>query len=339
MTRKVAGNKQPLIHEEEEMNYRNWLAVAGVAGLGLVSAMPALAKDGKIKIGMVNLFYGAPYFAGMDVAVHAEAKVYQNVEVISTDAGFDAAKMAANIDDMLSKGVDGLIVSAGPTETLPSSLAAIQAAGIPVVFVDRLWKNTNLTTPWNWVGAQNDVMGSEIGKEVAKHLTGKGEIVIIRGGPADNSIGIARTEAFTAAVSDNQNIKITIAPAFGGWAVDGGYKTMSDMLAKKSNIDAVFCENDSMCLGAQKAAADAGRSAQIVFAASDAGKDTLREMMRPGSNFIATAVNDSDQIGRVGFNHLMGMLAGGKLPNITPLDSRLVLPADAAKRYDPSKVF
>jgi ABC-type sugar transport system substrate-binding protein len=93
-----------------------------------------------------------------------------------------------------------------------------------------------------------------------------------------------------------------------------------------------------MCLGAQKAAQDAGRT-EMVFAASDAGKDVLREMMREGSNYIATAVNDSDQIGRVGFHHAMAMLAGGKLPTITPLYSGLVLPADAAKRYDPNKVF
>jgi ribose transport system substrate-binding protein len=315
------------------------LALAGAVGLGVMTALPAMAQDEKIKIGVANLFYGAPYFAGMDVAVHEEAKVFENVEVISTDAGFDAAKLAADIDDLLAQGVDGLVISAGPTETLPSALAAIQEAGIPVVFVDRLWQNTNLTTPWNWVGAENDVMGRVVGEAMVKHLGGKGEIVVIKGGPADNSIGIARTEAFTQALSGSPEMHITVAPGFGGWAVDGGYKVMADMLAKMDHIDGVFCENDSQCLGAQKAAADAGRSDEMVFAASDAGKDTLKEMMRPGSNYIATAVNDSDQIGRVGFHHLMAMLAGAKLPHITPLYSGLVLPEDAVKRYDPNKVF
>ena len=312
--------------------------LAASCALAITSGL-AQADDKTITIGMVNLFYGAPYFAGMDVAVHQEADAYENIEVISTDAGFDAAKMASDIDDLLAKNVDGLIISAGPTETLPVALAAIEEAGIPVVFVDRLWKNTSLKTPWNWVGAQNDVMGAEIGEHLEKHLGGKGAVLVIKGGPADNSIGIARTEAFTKALSSSPDLKITVAPGFGGWGVDGGYKVMSDMLAKMDTIDGVFCENDSMCLGAQKAASDAGRSEEMVFAASDAGKDTLREMMREGSNFIATAVNDSDQIGRVGFNHLIGMLAGGKLPNLTPLYSGLVLKEEAVKRYDPDKVF
>lgn len=315
------------------------LSIAALVGLGLAAAGPVSAKDGKITIGVASLFYGAPYFAGMDVAVHEEAKVFDNIEVISTDAGGDAAKLASDIDDLLAKGVDGVIVSAGPTETIPSALAAIQQAKVPVVFVDRLWKNTNLTTPWNWVGAQNDVMGQVIGEYMIKYLKGKGQIVIIRGGPADNSIGIARTEAFTKALSSSPDMKISVASGFGGWAVDGGYKVMADMLAKMSHIDGVFCENNSQCLGAQKAAASADRGKEIVFAASDAGKDTLKEMMTPGSNFIATAVDDSDQIGRVGFHHLIAMLAGAKLPHITPLYSGLVLPADAAKRYDPKKVF
>ena len=304
-----------------------------------VCASGAVADDNGITIGVANLFYGAPYFAGMDVAVHREADVFDNVEVISTDAGFDAAKMASDIEDLIAKGVDGLIISAGPTETIPSAMIAIEEAGIPVVFVDRLWQNTNLSTPWNWVGAENDVMGRVIGDHMEEHLSGTGEILVIKGGPADNSIGIARTEAFTEALASSPGMKITVAPGFGGWGVDGGYKVMSDMLAKLETIDGVFCENDSMCLGAQKAAEDAGRSGDMVFAASDAGKDSLREMMRDGSNFIATAVNDSDEIGRVGFHHLMAMLAGAKLPNITPLYSGLVTKEEAFKRYDPDKVF
>lgn len=298
----------------------------------------ALAADKKIKIGMVNFISSAAYFVGMDKAVHEEADVYENIEVFSTDAKFDIAKLASDIEDLITKGVDGLIISAGPTETLPASLMAIQKAGIPTVFVDRLWKNTRLTTPWNWVGAQNTYMGEQLGGFIVKELDGKGFVLIVRGGPADNSIGIDRTEGMIGALKGTQ-ITYEKSQDFGGWGVDGGYKVMADMLARHKKIDAVFCENDSMCLGALKAVADAGRSSEMFFAASDAGKETLREMMREGSRFKATAVNDSDQIGRTGFHHLMGLLAGAKLPNVTPLPSPMILQDEAIKFYDPNKVF
>ncbi|MCJ7617661.1 MAG: hypothetical protein MUO43_14110 [Desulfobacterales bacterium] len=54
-------------------------------------------------------------------------------------------------------------------------------------------------------------------------------------------------------VVEKSNIENVVAPNFGDWSEDGGFTVMEDMLAKYDNIDAVFCENDSMALGAQKA--------------------------------------------------------------------------------------
>jgi ribose transport system substrate-binding protein len=323
------------------MKFRTTLSLllAVPLSIGIADARDKLDVDkDKITIGMVNLLNRSAYFTAMDRAVHRAAASHKNITVISTDAGNDAAKLAADINDLLAKKVDGLIISAGPTETLPASLAAIQAAGIPVVFVDRLWKNTKLTTPWNWVGAQNVVMGEELGTHVREKLGGKGNVLVIRGGPADNSIGLDRTNGFLAKLTGS-SIKVTKAPGFGGWGNDGGYKVMADMLVKMPKIDAVFCENDAMCLGAQKAAEAAGRGREMIFAAPDGSKEVLAQMMRPGSSFSATAINDSAQIGKVGFEHLLELMKGARLPNLSPLPSPLVQQKDAKAFYDPNKVF
>lgn len=297
------------------------------------------AQADNLKIGMVNFFFGADYFKGMDVAVHREAEK-SGVEVISTDAGFDIVTMAAQIDELLEEGVDGLIISAGPTETLFHALKSINRAGVPVVFVDRLWSDTQseLKTHWNWVGAQNTVMGSEIGKYIGEYLKGTGKVAIIRGGPEENSIGLQRTSSFKDAIGKNKGIEIVVANGFGGWAPDGGERIMKEIMKQHSDLAAVFCENDAMCLGARKAAMKAGKNS-IVFGASDAGKETLKAMMEPDSSFIATAVNDSDEIGRVGFENLMKLLKGESLPKLTPLDSNLVTRDQASSLYDPNKVF
>ena len=54
---------------------------------------------------------------------------------------------------------------------------------------------------------------------------------------------------------------------------------MEDMLAKHADLNAVFCENDSMCLGAQKAIADAGKAEQIFITSVDGEKGALKEIM------------------------------------------------------------
>ena len=57
----------------------------------------------------------------MDAAIAAQAKAKGNVKIISTDAGGDAAKLAANVEDLLSRNVDSIIISGGPLESAPAA--------------------------------------------------------------------------------------------------------------------------------------------------------------------------------------------------------------------------
>ncbi|HYN00256.1 MAG TPA: substrate-binding domain-containing protein, partial [Aestuariivirgaceae bacterium] len=171
-----------------------------------------------------------------------------------------------------------------------------------------------------------------------KRLDGKGLLAVLRGGPADNSIGLDRTNGVLSVV-EKSGIKVEKAPDFGGWSVDGGFKLMEDMLTKFPDINAVFCENDSMCQGAQKAINDAGRSDKIFLASVDGEKGTLKEIMSEGTNYGATGHNNSDQIGRAGFHRLMAILAGAEAPQKTVLPSPIITKDNAIKFYNPESVF
>ena len=99
---------------------------------------------------------------------------------------------------------------------------------MPVVLVDRDFKGGDYTS---WIGPDNYAIGVGIGNYIAKRLGGKGTVVVLRGGPADNSIGLARTNGMLSVV-EKTDIKVEKAPDFGGWSVDGGFKLMDEMLAK-----------------------------------------------------------------------------------------------------------
>ena len=113
---------------------------------------------------------------------------------------------------------------------------------------------------------------------------------------------------------------------------------MEDMLAAHQDLDAVFCENDSMCLGAQNAIDDAGRTDDIFLVGVDGQKEALKAIL-DGTNYEATGLNDSDQIGRAGFHRLIAILAGAVPEKDTVLPSPLITRDNVAQHYDPESVF
>ncbi len=269
-----------------------------------------------IKIGMANLSLGAPYFIGMSQAVEDEAAPYGNVEVLVTNADGDVEKLTSDIEDLIAREVDGIVLSAAWIEAAPAALAAIAEAGIPVVLVDRLLKGGEYTS---WIGPDNYAIGVQDGQFIVDTLGGQGKLGVIKGGPADNSIGLDRTNGMLSVV-EGSGIEIIAYPDFAGWSTDGGFAAAETLLAQNPDLNAIFCENDSFVVGV------------------DGQTEALIEIMKDGV-YKATGLNNSDQIGRAGFNRLMAILAGAQAEKDTVLPSPLITIDNVERFYDPESMF
>ncbi len=314
------------------------LAVAAVlfgAACSKKAAGPAAASGQKtIKIGMAHLSLCCAYFIGMSKAVEEEAKAYSNVQVLVTNADGKIDKLTSDVEDLIAKKVDGVVLSAAWIEAAPAALEALQKAHIPVVMVDRKLKGSEYTS---WIGPDNFAIGQGIGDLLVKKLGAKGKLAIIRGGPADNSIGLDRTNGVKSKV-EGSGIELVVYPDWGQWSTDGGKKAMEDLLAKNPDLNAVFCENDSMCLGAKSAIGDAGKKDQIIVTGVDGQKEALKEIL-DNTNYAATGLTNSDQIGRAGFHRLMGILAGGTPEKDSVLPSPIIHRDNVVKFYNPDSIF
>ncbi len=254
-----------------------------------------LAATPKIKIGMANFMLGAPYFAGMSKAVQEEAAVYPNLQVFVTDAQGRADKLMADIEDMISKGVKGVIISAAILESHIPALNALKKAKVKVVLVDRDLKGGEYTS---WVGPDNYQIGVNNGNYIVKRLNGKGNLVLLKGGPADNTIGLARTNGALSVIKKT-DIKV-VATGWADWNTEKAVKVMEDILAANKEIDCVLCENDSMGLGAQIAIKNAKRDKEIFIVGVDGQKEPIKAIL-DGTNYECTGQNNSDNKGRGAF--------------------------------------
>lgn len=310
-----------------------------LAACGQATQAPAAETGPKaIKIGMANFSQCCPYFIGMNNSVIDEAKAFSNVTIVSTDANGDAAKFQSDIEDLIAQKVDGVIVSGAWLEEAPAALDALKNAGIPTVLVDRQFGKGSSESYTSYIGPDNFTIGVQDGQYIADRLGGKGVVVELRGGPADNSIGLNRSKGANSILQTFPGITIVIAPDYGSWSSDGGMALMEDMLAANPQIDAVFCENDSMCLGAQNAIADAGRTDEMFLVGVD-GENAALEAIMNGTNYAATGLNNSDQIGRAAFNRMMSIIAGGSPEKNTYLPSPIITSDNVLKYYNPEGEF
>jgi len=72
---------------------------------------------------------------------------------------------------------------------------------------------------------------------------------------------------------------------------------------------------------------------------SEPGRKEALLQIKDGTNYACTGLNNSDQIGRTGFNRMMAILAGATPPHETYLPSLLITIANAIKFYDPDNLF
>ena len=309
------------------------LVLIGIIAVGSLAAGGGRqAPAGKtIRIGMANLALG-DYFTGMRNAVVTAGQA-RGWTVNATNADGDDAKLVADVENFIAQGVDGIIISGAWFNDIPAALNAAERAKIPVVLVDRMFDSQNFTA---WVGPDNEFMGEQVGKYIVSQLPAGGTAVIIRGGPAENTIGINRTKGVSTALTAARNFTIQVSPDFGNWSTDGGKKAMENMLARFPKIDVVFCENDSMSFGAQSAAADAGRSREMFFTGIDGANPAILAILE-GGNYKATGHNDANVIGAEGVAVMARILAGETYKKINVMDSPIITISNAQQYRNAGK--
>ena len=223
----------------------------------------------------------------------------ENITIV--DGKNDQAEQTNQIDGFIADNVDVMIINLVQSSSAASVIQKADAAGIPVIFINREPTAEDMALNGNfcYVGAdarQSGTMQGQIVAETANKgdFNGNGVVdyVMIMGDP-ENVDAQYRTEFSIKALTD---AGLTVNKLFeqrGDWDQTKGQELAATALSQYGNdVDVIFCNNDAMALGAYQAIVDAGRVVgQDIYLVGVDALDECQAMVADGT-MTGTVLND-----------------------------------------------
>ena len=212
------------------------LVLVAAVAVAVTAAVTASARSSaKYVIGVSNTLVGNGWREEMICSVKAQANASGKVsKVIVADRNGSAAEQAADIRNLISAGVNAIIIDPADPTSLNSVIAQAASRGIKVVSVDQTvtapqaYNVTNDQTKYGYLGAL----------WLFKQLHGHGNVVEMRG-IAGASADTDRHNGFEQALKKYPGIHV-VKSTFTGWQYATGGKQMLDILNSGVKVDGVW---------------------------------------------------------------------------------------------------
>ena len=277
----------------------------------ITNDMPMVQEDKKM--GLILSTLNNPFFVTLKEGAEAQA-LEMGVELIVLDSQNDAAKELSNMEDLLTQGVDLILINPTDSDAVGNAIVAANKAGIPVITLDRGANHGEVVTH---VASDNIAGGVMAGEYIVELLGGKGNVVELEG-IAGTSAARDRGQGFNEAIATS-SIEV-VAKQVADFDRTKGLSVMENILQAQPEINAVFAHNDEMALGALKAIEVSGRD--ILVVGFDANDDAVKAV--EAGLMAATVAQQPSLIGSLGVESGMKHLMGDTLEVYIPVDLMLV---------------
>lgn len=288
-----------------------------------------LGVDPQTVKGKVGLALNSTAFSyGVAMRNEAEAEVekyFPNIDLTVTDGQGNAATQSNNVDNLVARGVEVLLISPYQADALVPAIKRAEEAGVKVITVDRS-ANTDVTS---YIAPDDVANGEAVGNYLAEQLGGQGKILEITGTPGASAT-IARHDGFMKALASHPGMQI-IADYNGDYLRGPALKVTENALQRfpAGSFDAIFVQADEMAVGVVQALKEAGRDDIPVVGIN--GEKAGLQLIQSGSQ-AATAVYAT--CAREGIMAAAKLLAGEPIPNRIAMDSTLITKDNVAQFVD-----
>lgn len=235
----------------------------------------------------------------------------------------DRAQQIQLVQQFVGEGIAGLALAPLDHAALVPAVAAAKQKGIPVVIFDSDLDGTPGQDFASFVATDNQKGGEMAGHHLAKLLSGKGKVVLLR-----YQVGSASTEAREAgflAAMKAMGLEVLVDNRYAGATV-GDAKTAALNLADALRAaQGVFCSNESATAGMLQALEQLGLAGKVRFVGFDASPPIVAAL-RAGT-LDAIVVQDPRKMGDLAVRALADLIQ--KKPVAPIVDTGAVLATKA----------
>jgi inositol transport system substrate-binding protein len=293
------------------------------AAMTVLMASPALAEN----IGVSMAKFDDNFLTVLRNGMQDYAATKDGVTLQVEDAQNDVSKQLSQIQNFIAQGVDAIIVNPVDTDATPAMTKLAVAAGVPLVYVNRMPSDNPLPEKVSFVGSNEVDSGTLEMQEVCKLMSGKGNILVLMG-ELSNQAARQRTQDIHDVIAKPEcsGIKI-VEEQTGNWDRTQGTDLMTNWISSGVQFDAVVSNNDEMAIGAIQALKAAGYDMnKVIVAGVDATQDALAAM-KAGELDVTVFQNAAAQ-GQGAVDTALKLANGETVESMVWIPFELVTPAN-----------
>lgn len=290
------------------------------------SAEEATAGEEAYKIAGITFY--SDFFMQTVIAGMQKAADENGVEFTNAVAELDLQKEAQIIEDLITKGVDAILITPVSSDGSTAALKRAKEAGVTIVCFNTCVNEEGIAS--SFIFTEGKEHGAQTGKAVAKYITenmnGQAKLGIL-----NCEIYELCVDRYNGFMAELEGLDVEIVSNQQGFVADEAVSVAEDMLQGNPDINLMWAENEGGTVGIVQAIKSLGMEGLPVYGL-DMNLQLAQMLLAEDGVLLGTTGQSPYALGYITMNTALDVLNGKEVEPVT------YSPAIYFDRSDPAKV-
>lgn len=243
-----------------------------------------------------------------------------DVQLVEVDANGDQSIMNDRISDLISSGIDALLLAPADSTACTSALEQLDAAGVPVINFDTPVDAADLVE--TIIASNNYNAGYVVGVDAGEKIEDGAKILVLHSPRA--SACVQRYDGFIAALDESGKEYTIVNTLDGEGATEKSMTITADALVADPDLSVIFAVNDPSAMGAVSAIAQTSVTLEndIMVYGVDGNPDA--KLMVKNGDMEGTGAQSPETLGYNSMMSAFTLLEGGTVEKDVVVDTFLI---------------